>query len=169
MLKTCKPTVLFLNDVTLSFMYFILLCMICNTFSFKIYLYVTYFYCLEILALLITIQFVLHVIWTMQYYATLICFTCIVSTCSISCWVITQCCMDQLNVNKSINQSINRGVKIAFIGLFYAWVTVMKFGFLLWWLWDLLPFRVQTGYNLLANSKFPGEPCALKMKPASSL
>jgi hypothetical protein len=101
MLKTCKPTVLFHNDVTLSFMYFILLRMICNTFSFKIYLYVTYLYRLEILTLLlITIQFVLHVMWTMQDYATLICFTCIVSTCSISYWVITQCCMDQLNINK---------------------------------------------------------------------
>ena len=124
MLKTCKPTVLFLNDVTLSFMYFILLCMICNTFSFEIYLYVTYFYRLEILTLLlIIIQFVLHVIWTMQYYATLIRFTCIVSTCSISCWVITQCCMDQLNVNKSINQSLIRTrvvVRIAAVSLICA-------------------------------------------------
>ena len=42
----------------------------------------------------------------MQHYAILICFTCIVSTCSISYWVITQCCMDQLNVNKSIYLSV---------------------------------------------------------------
>ena len=80
--------------------------MICNTFFFKMYLHVTFFYRLEFLTLLlIDIQFVLHVILIMQYCADLVCFTCIVLTCSISCWVITQCCMDQLNANKNSNSN----------------------------------------------------------------